>query len=241
MSKNLSRWVAGGAKIEPVRADPPRVLVVDDDRAIAGALEIALRNDGYEVCVDAGHGADQAAQAFRPDLAVLDIRLPDGDDGISLARRLRRAGDLPIIFLTAADDLDVRVACFSAGGDDYVAKPFSMTELLLRVKAILRRSGRLGSNVHRAGPVLVDADAHLVRWDDEPVDLTPTEFRLLVALVRDAGHVLSKRQLLEEAWGFDAYDTNVVEVHVSSLRRKLEVHGPRLVHTIRGVGYVVRV
>ncbi len=229
------------AKIHPMRDDPPRVLVVDDDRAIAAALEIALRNEGYDVRVEGGaHAGELASQAFLPDLAVLDIRLPDSDDGVSLARRLRRGGDLPIIFLTAVDDPETRVACFSAGADDYVAKPFSMAELLLRVRALLRRSGRLVSRVHQAGPLVIDESAHLVLWGDAQVDLTPTEFRLLVALVRSAGQVLSKPQLLEEAWGFDAYDANLVEVHVSSLRKKLEAHGPRVVHTVRGVGYVVR-
>lgn len=224
-----------------MREDPPRVLVVDDDRAIASVLELALRSEGYDVRIEEdAHEGELAVKAFLPDLAVLDVRLPRGDDGVSLARRLRRASDLPIIFLTAADDIDARLACFGAGGDDYLAKPFSMAELLLRIRALLRRAGRLASRVHQVGPLIIDERAHLVIWDDVEVELTPTEFRLLLALMMSAGQVLSKSQLLEEAWGFDAYDTNLVEVHVSSLRRKLEVHGPRLVHTVRGVGYVVR-
>ena len=229
------------ARLAAVHGDPPRVLVVDDDRGIAGALELALRSEGYDVRIegDALHG-EAAARAFLPHLAVLDLRLPPGDDGVCLARRLRDAGDLPIIFLTAVDDLDTRVACFDAGADDYMAKPFSMAELLLRIRALLRRAGQLSSGVHRLGPLVIDERAHRVVSDDAEVELTPTEFRLLLSLVRSAGQVLSKRQLLEEVWGFDEYDTNLVEVHVSSLRRKLEAHGPRLVHTVRGVGYVVR-
>lgn len=221
--------------------DPPRVLLVEDDQAIAGSIELALAKEGYEVRVegDAQAGED-AAQSFFPDLAILDIRLPDGEDGMSLARVLRRSSDLPIMFLTAVDDLDSRVEGFEAGADDYLAKPFSMAELLLRVRALLRRSGRLISGVQQVGPLIIDERAHLVVWSDAVIDLRPTEFRLLVTLVHNLGQVLSKSQLLEEAWGFGGYDENLVEVHISSLRKKLEAHGPRVVHTVRGVGYVVR-
>ena len=224
-----------------MRDDPARVLVVDDDHAIAGAVALALRKEGYEVRVD--HDADaaaRAAQTFFPDVAILDVRLPRGDDGVALARRLRHSSDVAIIFLTAADDLETRVAGFGAGGDDYLGKPFSMQELLLRVRALLRRSGRLESRIHHVGSLLIDEAAHLVVWRESVVDLTPKEFQLLVELAKRPGQVLSKGQLLEAVWGFDAYDENVVEVHISSLRRKLEAHGPRVVQTVRGVGYVVR-
>lgn len=224
-----------------MRADPVRVLVVDDDGAISGALGLALGASGYDVTSATDvPSALQVAERFRPDLAILDLRLPGDGDGTDLAALLRRSSDLPIIFLTAADDLDARVRCFGAGGDDYLAKPFSMAELILRVHALLRRAGRLSSDEHALADLRIDEQRHHVERSGSEVDLTPTEFRLLLVLVRHPGVVLSKRQLLEDVWGFDAYDENLVEVHLSSLRRKLERHGPRLLHTVRGVGYVAR-
>ena len=218
-----------------------RVLLVEDDPPAARLLEIALTTEGYEVCLadDAAAGA-KAVETFRPDLVILDVGLGDGEDGVSLARRLRRASDLPIMFLTGHADPEERVEGLRAGADDYLAKPCSLPELLLRVQSLLRRTGRLASGVHQVGPLVIDELAHLVVVGDEAVALTPTEFKILLALARSPGQVLSKAQLLAEAWGFDAFDGNLVEVHVSSLRKKLERHGPRLLHTVRGVGYVVR-
>ncbi len=217
------------------------MLVVEDDAVIRSALEVALRGEGYELKVERdGTGLEQAVADFRPDLAVLDVQLPVGPDEYAIARLLRRTSSLPILFVTAADSVDDRLAGFRAGGDDYLAKPFSMAELLARVQALLRRSGRLASASWQVGDLLVDDAARIVVRAGVPLELTRTEYDLLVMLVQQVGRVLSKTQLLTQVWGFDAYDTNLVEVHMSALRRKLEVAGPRLVHTVRGAGYVLR-
>lgn len=218
-----------------------RVVVVEDDDAVRGSLEIALENEGYEVlaCTDATN-IMKLVEQFRPDLAILDVHLPTGPDGYATARVLRENRDLPVIILTAADTLDDRLTGFKAGADDYLIKPFEMRELLARVYALLRRTGRLSSAVRHVGDVIIDDGARTVLRSGEKVDLTRTEYDLLAVLAKRPGQVLSKVQLLTQVWGFDAYDVNLVEVHVSSLRRKLEMRGPRLIHTVRGVGYVVR-
>ena len=219
-----------------------RVLMVEDDAPIRSAVTVALRGEGYEVHDEPdGTALKQVAIEFRPDLAVLDVRLPVGPDGYAMARLLRDGSDLPILFLTAADGIDSRLAGFEAGADDYLIKPFSMAELLARVQALLRRSGRLTSAVWQLGDLVVDDAARTVVRAGEVIDLTRTEYGLLSVLAQNPGQVLTKVQLLTQVWGFDAYDTNLVEVHMSALRRKLEAFGPRLVHTVRGVGYVLRV
>ena len=219
----------------------PRVLLVEDEELIRTSLRAALEGEQYDVR-ELSHGLDIASVAadFRPDLAILDIRLPRGPDGYSLAQTLRAVGDLPILFLTAADSLSDRLAGFAAGADDYLVKPFSVAELLARIAALLRRSGRLSSPVWRFGDLTIDDGAHTVNRKGEAIELTRTEYDLLTALARKPGRVLSKTQLLTQVWGFDAYDTNLVEVHISALRRKLEMNGTRLIQTVRGVGYVMR-
>ena len=218
-----------------------RVLVVEDDTVLAEALQIALKGEGYEVAVEADPtAAERSAATFLPDLAIRDVRLPSGTEGIALGRRLREVHDLAVLFLTAAGDIDDRLAGFEAGADDYVPKPFAMAELLVRIRALLRRTGRLQSTVHQVGNLLIDETAHVVVWADAVIDLTPKEFMLLLTFARQPGQVLSKRQLLEQVWGSDVYDENVVEVHISSLRRKVEEHAPRVIHTVRGVGYALR-
>jgi two-component system, OmpR family, response regulator len=216
----------------------PRVLFVEDDTALREAVAATLRDTGY-VVLDLPDGTQAARQAdtFRPDLAILDVRLPVGPNGLSLAQRLRQQEDLPVLLLTAADGEEDRLAGFQAGADDYVVKPFSMAELLARVHALLRRSGRVTSSTWQVGDLIVDEGARTAHRGDALLELTRTEFDLLLALGRHAGRVVSKTQLLAAVWGFDAFDTNLVEVHVSALRRKLEAHGPRLVHTMRGAGY----
>lgn len=218
-----------------------RVLVVEDDRPIRSSVDVALRAEGYEVLArpDATD-VQEAAATFRPDLAILDVRLPVGPDGYATARLLRAGSDLPILFLTAADGIEDRLAGFDAGGDDYLIKPFSMAELLARARALLKRAGRLSSAVYQIGDLVIDDGARTVMRGGEVLNLTRTEYDLLSVLAQHPGQVLTKVQLLTQVWGFEAYDGNLVEVHLSALRRKLEAHGPRLVQTVRGMGYVLR-
>jgi two-component system, OmpR family, response regulator len=221
-----------------VMTSAPRLLVVEDDTALRDAVGSSLRGDGYQVRADPDGTAIRAAvRDFRPDLAVLDIRLPYGPSGLSIAQIVREHGMLPIIFLTAADRVEDRLAGFDAGADDYLVKPFAMDELLARVRALLRRSGRLVSETWQIGDLMIDEAGRSAHRAGCRLELTRTEFDLLLALGRNPGRVVSKAQLLVAVWGFDDYDVNLVEVHVSALRRKLEAVGPRMVHTERGSGY----
>jgi two-component system, OmpR family, response regulator len=204
-------------------------------------VEITLKRAGFDVRAEAdGSSLDEAVEAFRPDIAVLDVWLPNGPNGFDLARRLRQTTDIPILFLTAADSLEHRLEGFESGGSDYLPKPFAPEELAARVKALLHLSGRLAEKVWQIGDVVIDETSRSVIRTGPPLELTRTEFDLLVAMARRPGRVFSKTELLNEVWGYDAYDTHLVEVHISSLRRKLEEQGSRLIHTVRGVGYVVR-
>lgn len=220
---------------------PVRILLVEDDATIRHALSVALRDDGYQVSAESdGTSAIDGVEAFRPDLAILDIRLPPGPDGLAVARALRESRNIPIVFLTAADALEDRLAGFHAGGDDYVVKPFSMAELLARVRAVLRRAGALDSGVWQVHDLVVDESARTAVRGGTVIDLTRTEFDLLALLGRQRGRVLSKRQILTEIWGYEGFQENVVEAHMSALRRKLEGDGDRLIQTVRGAGYVLR-
>ena len=214
---------------------PARVVVVEDERTVREAVIAALVRDGLRAtgfidAVDVG-----VLLEWQPDLAILDVMLPGGS-GFALARRLRGQRDLPIIFLTARDAVTDRVAGLELGADDYLVKPFALEELLARTRAVLRRLGRLPI-VLEAGELLIDEDGGRATRAGQPLALTATELRLLAFLVRHRGHTLSKDQLLTQVWGYDAYDPNLVEVHISALRRKLAHAGPRSIHTVRGIGY----
>jgi len=213
-----------------------RVVVVEDDAAVREAIVGALRGEGFAAHGLADAVAPEPLLAFAPDLAILDVMLPSGD-GLTLARALRTQRELAIIFLTARDAVADRVAGLELGADDYLIKPFALEELLARARAVLRRTGQLPS-VLEVGELLIEEDAGAVSWARRTLDLTPTELRLLAFLARHRGQVLSKDQLLTQVWGYDAYDRNLVEVHVSALRRKLRAAGaPALIHTVRGLGY----
>jgi two-component system, OmpR family, response regulator len=221
-----------------------RLLVVEDEEMILELLSGSLRFAGFDV-VTAVSGAEalRAVQASRPDLVLLDVMLPDGD-GFEVVRRLRSAGpDVPVIFVTARDGVHERVAGLALGADDYVTKPFSLDEVLERIRAVLRRTGRAAAKPRlRVADLELDEDGHEVRRDGIPITLTPTEFRLLRFLMSNAGRVLSKQQIFDHVWDHNpAGDANVVEPCVSYLRRKVDQGEPRLIHTIRGVGYVLRI
>ncbi len=221
----------------------PRVLVVEDDDAIAQVLQRSLRMEGYEVRI-AGDGisALDLASAFLPDLVILDLGLPRLD-GIEVARTLRSVDDVPILVLTARDAVESRVEGLDAGADDYLVKPFERQELLARLRALLRRRPPRGQASLAVGDLRLNPDTHEVSRGERPIDLTQREFELLEYLMRNERIVISRQRLLDEVWGYDPFSmTNTIEVFVSNLRRKLEAGGePRLLHTIRGAGYVLRV
>lgn len=216
-----------------------RILVVDDARDYCEMQRLILRSAGYEVAI-ADNDADalRAFTEFAPDLVLLDLRFLRGTDGITIGRRIRDLADVPIMFVSGSDDSNARLAAFDIGADDFVHKEMPTVELLSRIRAVLRRTATRRSEVLCVGDLVIDESAHLARRGGHELELTPLEFALLVALARQRGRVLSKEYLLREVWRFDGYHSNVVEVHVSALRRKLEAEGPRLVHTVRGIGYV---
>lgn len=216
-----------------------RVLVVEDDRSARDLLVEILENDGYQVrAVADGLAALDAAAAFQPDLALIDGCLPGGH-GLEVAHGLRRAGNVPIIFVTGADSAQDIHAGFKMGADDYIVKPFDPEELSWRVQAVLRRAGHPVSQIWECGDLVVDEGARSVTRAGVPIDLTATEFKILGVLIRKRTQVVVAGQLLGQVWGYDA-DHHLLEVHVSSLRRKLEVHGSRMIQTVRSTGYVLR-
>jgi two-component system OmpR family response regulator len=229
----------------------PQVLVVDDEPNIRELVQVALKFHGCSVTTAAtGKEALRQAGADRPDLIVLDVMLPDLD-GFEVCRRLRAAGnEVPVIFLTARDTSSDTVTGLALGGDDYVTKPFSVEALVARVRAVLRRASRNSrgdeadggdAEVLRAGDVELDEARWTVHRAGVPVELSPTEFRLLAYLIRHQGRVLTRAQLLENVWGWDyAGESQIVETYVSYLRRKLDPLGPPMIHTQRGVGYSLR-
>jgi two-component system, OmpR family, response regulator len=222
-----------------------RVLVVDDEESIVQLLCTALRYEGFATASAAsGREALTAAAEFRPDLVLLDVMLPD-IDGFEVHRRLSgaSAGRLPVVFLTARRDTDDRVRGLTIGADDYVVKPFSLEELIARVRAVLRRTRGEQDGARRLSveDLELDEETREVRRDGRLIELTPTEFGLLRYLMVNAGRVLSKAQILDHVWSYDfGGDSNVVETYISYLRKKIDREGEPLIHTVRGFGYALR-
>jgi two-component system, OmpR family, response regulator len=229
------------------RGGAGRLLVVDDEANICALLSATLRLTGFEVRVaGSGQEALTAAAEFEPDLVVLDVMLPDLD-GFEVAQRLRATGQppVPVLFLTARDAVEDRISGLTIGADDYVTKPFSLEEVVLRVRAILRRSRAAPQEpetaVLRYADLELDEEAHEVRRAGKLVDLSPTEFNLLRYLLTNAGRVVSKAQILDRVWNYDfGGDGRIVESYVYYLRRKIDKSAPPLIHTVRGVGYALR-
>jgi DNA-binding response OmpR family regulator len=220
----------------------PRVLVVEDDVDIAGVLRRSLDKEGYEVRIAGdGESALDEAGVFEPDAVVLDLGLPKLD-GVEVCRRLREDGDVPILILTARDAVDARVEGLDSGADDYLVKPFERDELLARMRALLRRRPPRGSAYVVVGDLRLNPDTREVFRGERQLDLTAREFELLEYLMRNARIVVSRQTLLDEVWGYHPFaETNTVDVFISNLRRKLEDGGePRVLHTMRGAGYVLR-
>jgi len=225
-------------------SEPHRILVVDDEPNIVDVISMALRFQDFEV-ESAGNGADAIAKvsSFKPQLIVLDVMLPDME-GFDVARRIgAQQARVPIIYLTARDATEDKIRGLSLGGDDYVTKPFSLEELVARIRSILRRVGEAepSTSVLTFEDVELDDDAHEVNRSGSPVELTATEYRLLRYLMLNPRRVLTRAQLLEHVWDYDfGGDARVLETYVSYLRKKLDAHGPPLIHTVRGVGYALR-
>ncbi|MFE9656877.1 response regulator transcription factor [Micromonospora sp. NPDC006431] len=235
-------------RIELRRPDgePVRVLVVDDEPTLTDLLAMALRYEGWEVST-AGNGtaAITTARHVKPDVVVLDVMLPDLD-GFQVLRRLREeTPSVPVLFLTARDAVEERIAGLTVGGDDYVTKPFSLEEVIARLRALLRRSGFAVATREEAvltvGDLSLDEDSHEVRRGADLITLTATEFELLRYLMRNPRRVLSKAQILDRVWNYDfGGQANVVELYISYLRKKIDAGREPMIHTLRGAGYVLK-
>jgi two-component system, OmpR family, response regulator len=224
---------------------PVRVLVVDDEATLAELVSMALRYEGWEVRSAAdGRNAVKVAREFRPDAVVLDIMLPDFD-GLEVLRRMRtEAPKLPVLFLTAKDAVEDRIAGLTAGGDDYVTKPFSLEEVVLRLRALMRRTGVTEAEAGAklvVGDLTLDEDSREVHRGGEQISLTATEFELLRFLMRNPRRVLSKTQILDRVWSYDfGGQANIVELYISYLRKKVDAGREPMIHTMRGAGYVLK-
>jgi two-component system OmpR family response regulator len=225
---------------------PIRALVVDDESSISDLVSIALKYEKFEVrTASSGRDAVAAAKEFDPDVIVLDIMLPDFD-GIEVMKRIRsEQKDIPVLFLTAKDDVKDRIAGLTAGGDDYVTKPFSIEELVARIRGIVRRT-LVATTSHedpeiRVDDLVLNEETYEVFRGEHRVELTATEFELLRYLMRNPKRVLSKAQILDRVWSYDfGGRSSIVEIYISYLRKKIDTLGPALIHTVRGVGYVIR-
>jgi len=222
-----------------------RLLVVEDEPSIRDLLATSLRFAGFEVATaEDGTSALGLAESFNPDLLVLDVMLPDVD-GFEVTRRLRsRGGRHPVVFLTARDATTDKVQGLTVGGDDYVTKPFSLEEVIARIRAVLRRTrgDEDDTSTLRFHDLELNEDSHEVRRGGRSIDLSPTEFKLLRYLLLNPNRVVSKLQILDHVWDYDFRgESGIVESYISYLRRKIDADGPSLIHTKRGVGYVLRI
>ena len=225
---------------------PLRILAVDDEPMLTDLLAMALRMEGWEVRT-AGSGLEalQVAREFEPDALVLDVMMPDLD-GMSVLRRLRESGNLvPVVFLTAKDAVADRIAGLTAGGDDYVTKPFSLEEVIARLRAVIRRSGQVQADdeqsILRVADLSLNEDSHEVMRGADEIELTATEFELLRFLMRNERRVLSKAQILDRVWSYDfGGKSSVVELYISYLRKKIDAGRAPLLHTVLGVGYMIK-
>ena len=229
------------------RADgnPINVLVVDDESVLAEMVSMALRYEGWNIATAGdGSAAIAAARAQRPDVVVLDVMLPDMS-GLDVLHKLREENpQLPVLLLTAKDAVEDRIAGLTAGGDDYVTKPFSIEEVVLRLRALLRRTGvtTVDSGAQLVvGDLVLDEDSHEVTRAGEPISLTSTEFELLRFMMRNSKRVLSKAQILDRVWSYDfGGRSNIVELYISYLRKKIDSGREPMIHTLRGAGYVLK-
>jgi len=244
-SMNAAIPGSGKADLKHPDGSAVRVLVVDDEETLAELVSMALRMEGWEThSAGTGTEAVRAARDFRPDAVVLDVMLPDFS-GLEVLSRLRgETPHLPVLFLTARDAVEDRIAGLTAGGDDYVTKPFSLEEVVLRLRALLRRSRVVSAGAGSTltvGDLTLDEDSREVFRGGDPVALTATEFELLRFLMRNPKRVLSKTQILDRVWSYDfGGQANIVELYISYLRKKIDAGREPMIHTMRGAGYVLK-
>ncbi|MFB9236478.1 response regulator transcription factor [Plantactinospora siamensis] len=240
------RAATGHVELRRPDGEPVRVLVVDDEATLTDLLSMALRYEGWDVrSAGTGNAALRAARQFQPDAVVLDVMLPDFD-GLEVLKRLRAHDPaVPVLFLTARDAVEERIAGLTAGGDDYVTKPFSLEEVVARLRGLMRRAGSAVNAREEAvlsvGDLTLDEDSHEVRRAGQLIALTATEFELLRYLMRNPRRVLSKAQILDRVWNYDfGGQANVVELYISYLRKKIDAGRSPMIHTLRGAGYVLK-
>jgi len=234
------------ARLAHADGSPVRALVVDDEVSLGDLLQMALRYEGWDVKTAVeGHQALTLARQFKPDVIVLDVMLPDLD-GMSVLHRLRADGDdTPVLFLTAKDSVDDRIAGLTSGGDDYVTKPFSLEEVVARLRGLIRRSSKVVSDAVdpelRVGDLILNEESYEVSRGGVEIELTATEFELLRYLMRNPRRVLSKSQILDRVWSYDfGGRSSIVEIYISYLRKKVDTGAAPMIHTVRGVGYLIK-
>ncbi|MGB3413186.1 MAG: response regulator transcription factor [Microbacteriaceae bacterium] len=234
------------AEFQKPDGSPFKILVVDDESSLTDLLKMALRYEGWLVeTAENGLEALALVKKFEPDALVLDIMMPEMDGMQVLSRMRAENNETPVLFLTAKDSVADRIKGLTAGGDDYVTKPFSLEEVVARLRALIRRSSKIGSgeeSVLRVGDLSLDEDSYEVERAGTPIELTATEFELLRYLMRNQRKVLSKSQILDRVWSYDfGGKSSVVEIYISYLRKKIDSLGPAMIHTVRGVGYTIKV